>query len=126
MQSLTWIFKHDARENLTARLYGPVVTPSLHSDTGCNYNTKYEHVHSPFFRSLPSVPPTILPPPPLKTRLFYFTYHLVDRNTNHLSRVEVRVYVQKVKHLEYEHQNNLKSITMDGEYLLGGEDDLHG
>eukprot|EP00752_Nemacystus_decipiens_P009367 g8371.t1 len=41
-------------------------------------------------------------------------------------RVEVRVYVQKVKHLEYEHQNNLKSITMDGEHLLGGEDDLHG
>ncbi|CAN0111907.1 unnamed protein product [Ectocarpus sp. 12 AP-2014] len=41
-------------------------------------------------------------------------------------RVEVRVYVQKVKHLEYEHQNNLKSITMDGEQLLGGEGDLHG
>lgn len=50
---------------------------------------------------------------------------LVDQNTHH-SRVEVRVYVQKVKHLEYEHQNNLKSITMDGEHLLGGEDDLHG
>lgn len=43
-----------------------------------------------------------------------------------LSRVEVRVYVQKVKHLEYEHQNSLKSITMDGESLLGGEADLHG
>ncbi|CAN0427393.1 unnamed protein product, partial [Hapterophycus canaliculatus] len=41
-------------------------------------------------------------------------------------RVEVRVYVQKVKHLEYEHQNNLKSITMDGQHLLGGEGDLHG
>lgn len=44
----------------------------------------------------------------------------------HVPRVEVRVYVQKVKHLEYEHQNNLKSITMDGEQLLGGEGDLHG
>lgn len=41
-------------------------------------------------------------------------------------RVEVRVYVQKVKHLEYEHQNNLKSIAMDGEGLLRGESDLHG
>ena len=36
------------------------------------------------------------------------------------------MYVQKVKHLEYEHQNNLKSITMDGGHLLGGENDLHG
>jgi len=29
-------------------------------------------------------------------------------------RVEVRVYVQKVKHLEYEHRNNLKGIEIDG------------
>lgn len=43
-----------------------------------------------------------------------------------LLRVEVRVYVQKVKHLEYEHQGNLKSIAMDGQHLLGGEADLHG
>ncbi len=28
-------------------------------------------------------------------------------------RVEVRVYVQKVKHLEYEHKNNLKSVEID-------------
>lgn len=41
-------------------------------------------------------------------------------------RVEVRVYVQKVKHLEYEHQNNIKSIAMDGEQLLSGETDMHG
>lgn len=36
------------------------------------------------------------------------------------------MYVQKVKHLEYEHQNNLKYIAMDGERLLRGESDLHG
>lgn len=33
--------------------------------------------------------------------------------------------MQKVKHLEYEHQNSLKSIAMDGDNLLGGESDLH-
>lgn len=41
-------------------------------------------------------------------------------------RVEVRVYVQKVKHLEYEHQNNLKAIAMDGDHLLDDESGLHG
>ncbi|CAM9940803.1 unnamed protein product [Ascophyllum nodosum] len=52
-----------------------------------------------------------------------------DRETelmedNH--RVEVRVYVQKVKHLEYEHQNNVESIENEGKDLLGKETDLHG
>lgn len=42
------------------------------------------------------------------------------------SRVEIRVYMQKVKHLEYEHQNNIKSIANEGEELLEGEIDLHG
>lgn len=41
------------------------------------------------------------------------------------SRVEVRVYVQKVKHLEYEHHNTVKSIAADGERLLDNEGDLH-
>ena len=30
-------------------------------------------------------------------------------------RVEVRVYLQKVKHLEYEHNNNLRNIAVEGE-----------
>ncbi|CAM9506290.1 unnamed protein product, partial [Sphacelaria rigidula] len=41
-------------------------------------------------------------------------------------RVEVRVYVQKVKHLEYEHQNNIKTINMSEDRLLTSESDLHG
>ena len=36
-------------------------------------------------------------------------------------RVEVRVYVQKVKHLEYEHKNNIKSIEMDSEQFKNEE-----
>ncbi|CAM9399762.1 unnamed protein product [Choristocarpus tenellus] len=39
---------------------------------------------------------------------------------------DVRVYVQKVKHLEYEHHNNLKAINMEGEHLLGKETEIHG
>ncbi|CAB1109167.1 unnamed protein product [Ectocarpus sp. CCAP 1310/34] len=67
----------------------------------------------------------------LKTSAKDREMELMEDNHSILSRrasprVEVRVYVQKVKHLEYEHQNNLKSITMDGEQLLSGEGDLHG
>jgi chromosome segregation ATPase len=36
-------------------------------------------------------------------------------------RVELRVYQQKVKHLEYEHRNNVKGIVVDGVSLLDGE-----
>ena len=36
-------------------------------------------------------------------------------------RVEVRVYVQKVKHLEYEHKNNLKGIEMDSNQFSNDE-----
>lgn len=36
-------------------------------------------------------------------------------------RVELRVYQQKVKHLEYEHRNNVKGIIVDGVSLLDGE-----
>ncbi|TMW60047.1 hypothetical protein Poli38472_000089 [Pythium oligandrum] len=40
-------------------------------------------------------------------------------------RVEVRVYVQKVKHLEYEHKNNLKRVQADGVGHMDEERDLH-
>ncbi|KAF1325857.1 Sporangia induced dynein regulatory complex protein, partial [Globisporangium splendens] len=40
-------------------------------------------------------------------------------------RVEVRVYVQKVKHLEYEHKNNLKRVQADATGHLDEEHDLH-
>jgi hypothetical protein len=33
-------------------------------------------------------------------------------------RVELRVYQQKVKHLEYENKNNIKAIVMDGTSML--------
>jgi hypothetical protein len=36
-------------------------------------------------------------------------------------RVEVRVYVQKVKHLEYEHKNSSKKVKRDGESSLEDE-----
>ena len=36
-------------------------------------------------------------------------------------RVEVRVYVQKVKHLEYEHKNCIKAIDVDSVMLNGEE-----
>lgn len=40
-------------------------------------------------------------------------------------RVEVRVYVQKVKHLEYEHKNNLKRVQADSTGHLDEEKDIH-
>jgi hypothetical protein len=40
-------------------------------------------------------------------------------------RVELRVYQQKVKHLEYEHKNNIKTIVQDGTGLLGVEHNPH-
>lgn len=36
-------------------------------------------------------------------------------------RVELRVYQQKVKHLEYEHRNSIKTIIEDGTNLLEKE-----
>ena len=40
-------------------------------------------------------------------------------------RVELRVYQQKVKHLEYEHRNSIKSIIQDGTGLLEVEQSAH-
>ena len=40
-------------------------------------------------------------------------------------RVEMRVYQQKVKHLEYEHRNNIKGIVRDGTALLEVEQVSH-
>lgn len=40
-------------------------------------------------------------------------------------RVELRVYQQKVKHLEYEHKNSIKSIVHDGTGLLSVEQTTH-
>ena len=40
-------------------------------------------------------------------------------------RVEVRVYLQKVKHLEFEHRNNLTNIGVEGDELLGEEVETH-
>lgn len=40
-------------------------------------------------------------------------------------RVELRVYQQKVKHLEYEHRNNIKGIVHDGTNLLDTEQSMH-
>ncbi|KAL7693954.1 putative growth arrest-specific protein [Plasmopara halstedii] len=40
-------------------------------------------------------------------------------------RVEVRVYAQKVKHLDYEHKHNLKRVQIDGSNHMDEERDLH-
>lgn len=40
-------------------------------------------------------------------------------------RVELRVYQQKVKHLEYEHRNNIKEIVKEGTALLEDEQKTH-
>ena len=40
-------------------------------------------------------------------------------------RVEVRVYLQKVKHLEYEHNNNVKTIGHEGDGLTADEKEMH-
>jgi hypothetical protein len=40
-------------------------------------------------------------------------------------RVELRVYQQKVKHLEYEHRNNIKEIVREGTALLENEQKAH-
>lgn len=40
-------------------------------------------------------------------------------------RVELRVYQQKVKHLEYENRNNVKTIISDGTALLENEQSGH-
>lgn len=40
-------------------------------------------------------------------------------------RVELRVYQQKVKHLEYEHRNNIQTIIQDGTGLLESEQETH-
>jgi hypothetical protein len=40
-------------------------------------------------------------------------------------RVELRVYQQKVKHLEYEHRSNIKTIGIDGTTLLETDQTLH-
>ena len=40
-------------------------------------------------------------------------------------RVELRVYQQKVKHLEYEHRNSIKVIVQDGTSLLDNEQAGH-
>jgi growth arrest-specific protein 8 len=40
-------------------------------------------------------------------------------------RVELRGYQQKVKHLEYEHRNNIKTIVQDGTQVLEDEQKQH-
>ena len=40
-------------------------------------------------------------------------------------RVEVRVYIQKVKHLEYEHKNGTKRVDGEGESSLIDEKEEH-
>ena len=40
-------------------------------------------------------------------------------------RVEVRVYVQKVKHLEYEHKNDVQKVSRDGELSVDDESGDH-
>jgi hypothetical protein len=36
-----------------------------------------------------------------------------------------QIYVQKVKHLEYEHKNNLAAVAQEGEKLRSSETEIH-
>ncbi|KAJ8598149.1 hypothetical protein CTAYLR_007357 [Chrysophaeum taylorii] len=40
-------------------------------------------------------------------------------------RVEVRVYLQKVKHLDYEHNDNLRNISVESDGFVKDEDENH-
>lgn len=40
-------------------------------------------------------------------------------------RIEVRIYIQKVKHLEYEHKNNIKRVQLDGDDAVDAEVEEH-
>ena len=40
-------------------------------------------------------------------------------------RIEVRIYIQKVKHLEYEHKNNMRKVRSDGDVALDEEKSAH-
>lgn len=40
-------------------------------------------------------------------------------------RVEVKVYQQKVKHLEYEHAHAMRRLAMEEDATLHAEDDAH-
>jgi growth arrest-specific protein 8 len=44
-------------------------------------------------------------------------------DANH--RIELKVYQQKVKHLEYQHKNSVKGIHFEGDTLLGFEQTSH-
>lgn len=40
-------------------------------------------------------------------------------------RVEIKVYMQKVKHLEYEHNNNCERVQVDSKDLMNKERSHH-
>ena len=40
-------------------------------------------------------------------------------------RVEVKVYMQKIKHLEYDHQNALRKVGVDGSETIKSERNYH-
>jgi hypothetical protein len=40
-------------------------------------------------------------------------------------RVEIKVYMQKVKHLEYEHTNNCERVQAEGAFLMKEERTHH-
>merc|ERR1719261_534071 len=46
-----------------------------------------------------------------------------EMDQNH--RTEIRVYMQKVRHLEFEHKNNLKSLANEGEKFEREENRRH-
>jgi growth arrest-specific protein 8 len=40
-------------------------------------------------------------------------------------KVEIKVYMQKVKHLEYEHGNQCKNVELDAKIQMNKERDYH-
>jgi len=52
-----------------------------------------------------------------------FDSKMQDLEEHH--RVEIKVYMQKVKHLEYEHGNQCKNVELDAKIQMNKERDYH-
>ncbi len=52
-----------------------------------------------------------------------FDTKMQDLEEHH--KVEIKVYMQKVKHLEYEHQNQCKNVELDAKIQMNKERDFH-
>ena len=55
----------------------------------------------------------------LEARIKNFDTDMQEKESNH--RTQIKVYMQKVKHLEYEHGNNCDRVKIDGQKVMKDE-----